>query len=252
MLSLLSLLPASLISPLAANAKGSCLPEGAASRILLQPEYPPEWPYTALNFKRFDETPDSKFYAIPRITRHIDRNAIAALRQYYTSTLLPKTSRVLDLCASVESYMPLQWPERTAVVGLGMNETEMAQNPALTSYTVRDLNQNPQLPFDDASFDLVVCALSIDYLIQPRQIVAEVARVLKKNATVAFSFSDRVFATKAVSIWMSGGDQDHIYTVASYFHYTPALHDINVVDLSPRRLASCTGDPLYVVTAKRV
>lgn len=132
-----------------------------------------------------------------------------------------------------------------------MNTVELQQNPALTAYVVRDLNKNPKLPFEDAAFDLVCCAMSIDYLTHPRQIVSEVARVLRKHGTVAFSFSDRVFATKAIALWMSSGDEDHIYTVASYFHYTPSLSNVDVVDLSPRRRGSCAGDPLYVVTARR-
>lgn len=148
--------------------------------------------------------------------------------------------------------MPAHWPSRKSVTALGMNAEELRQNAALSTYVIRDLNKNPNLPFDDASFDLVCCAMSIDYLTQPRRVVAEVARVLRPDGTVAFSFSDRVFATKAIALWMGAGDEDHIYTVASYFHYTPSLSHIHVVDLSPRKRGVCTGDPLYVVTARRV
>ncbi|KAI0558245.1 Methyltransferase [Gracilaria domingensis] len=148
--------------------------------------------------------------------------------------------------------MPDSWPSRNSVIGLGMNQVELSRNPALSSYVVQDLNQQPQLPFEDASFDLVCCAMSIDYITQPRELMSEVSRVLRKNGIVAFSFSDRVFATKAIALWMSSGNEDHIYTVASYFYYTPSLTDIDAVDISPRKLGTCSGDPLYVVTARRV
>lgn len=159
---------------------------------------------------------------------------------------------VLDVCSSVEAYLPLQWPARRVVTGLGMNEAELSANPALTDFVVKDLNVEPRLPFSDEQFDLVMCNLSVDYLTRPLEVVREMRRVLRKGGEVLFSFSDRVFATKAVAIWMGAGDADHVYFVASYVHFADGFSPSAVVDLSPRRNGACTGDPLYVVRATRV
>ena len=39
---------------------------------------------------------------------------------------------------------------------------------------VHDLNKDPSLPFPDAAFDAVICAVSIDYMKGPREVLAEV------------------------------------------------------------------------------
>ena len=141
------------------------------------------------------------------------------------------------------------WSTRRRVAGLGMNEVELSKNDTLTEYCVNDLNVDPKLPYGDKQFDLVLCAMSIDYLTHPRKILQESARVLRPGGKVAISFSDRVFGTKAVSVWMAGGDQDHIYTVASFIHYAGGFDEPRVVDLSPRKNGACTGDPLYLVSS---
>jgi len=44
-----------------------------------------------------------------------------------------------------------------------------------------------------------------------------------------FSFSNRCFWTKAISIWTSTGDADHIMIVGSYFHYAGGFEPPQVV-----------------------
>merc|ERR1711924_335678 len=77
-----------------------------------------------------------------------------------------------------------------------------------------DLNQKPQLPYEDNAFDFVVNAVSVDYLTRPYEMFAEIQRVLKPGGLAAMSFSNRCFPTKAISVWTSTGDQDHIMIVA--------------------------------------
>merc|ERR1719194_316637 len=104
-----------------------------------------------------------------------------------------------------------------------MNAEELRRNEALTEYEVQDLNQKPQLPYEDNAFDFVVNAVSVDYLTRPYEMFAEIQRVLKPGGLAAMSFSNRCFPTKAISVWTSTGDQDHIMIVGSYFHYTPGF-----------------------------
>jgi len=62
-----------------------------------------------------------------------------------------------------------------------MNQAELSANPQLASSAVRDLNDNPSLEgiegCEDGSVDAVICSVSIDYLIKPRAILGEIARV---------------------------------------------------------------------------
>jgi ubiquinone/menaquinone biosynthesis C-methylase UbiE len=60
-----------------------------------------------------------------------------------------------------------------------MNDYELKQNPVLSSYVVKDLNQDPTFPFEDASFDKVTCVVSVDYLNKPLEVFQEIGRVLR-------------------------------------------------------------------------
>lgn len=44
-----------------------------------------------------------------------------------------------------------------------------------------------------------------------------------------FSFSNRCFWTKAISIWTSTGDADHVMIVGSYFHYAGGFEPPQVI-----------------------
>ena len=59
---------------------------------------------------------------------------------------------------------------------LGLNAVELAANPQAAERVVHDLNADPRLPFADASFDAVVNCVSVDYLVRPVEVLAEVAR----------------------------------------------------------------------------
>lgn len=66
---------------------------------------------------------------------------------------------MLDLMSSWVSHLP---PEvtYTKVVGHGMNAAELARNPCLDSWWVRDLNKDPDSwAAADNSYDAVVCCV---------------------------------------------------------------------------------------------
>jgi hypothetical protein len=148
-------------------------------------------------FSRLDASPDSLFYAEPRFVEHVDAAAVQTLTDYISKEALHKGDCVLDLCSSWTSHINVnQATSLKRVAGLGMNAKELSANSALTDWIVRDLNQNPQLPYEDNSFDVVLCQLSIDYLTQPKQVLKEVSRVLKPGAMIHVLFSNRLFLSK--------------------------------------------------------
>ncbi|CAN0453618.1 unnamed protein product [Laminaria digitata] len=65
------------------------------------------------------------------------------------------------------------------VDGHGMNMEELDRNSRLDTKRVWDLNAEPRLPFDEATYDAVVCTVSVQYLQQPEAVFADVQRVLK-------------------------------------------------------------------------
>jgi SAM-dependent methyltransferase len=183
-----------------------------------------------------DPTDDARFYAAERKVVHIEAGAIEALRGFYAG-MLPAGGRVLDLMSSWRSHLP---DGLGRVDGLGMNQAEMADNPQLDGFVVHDLNAEPHLPYDDATFDAVVCAVSVQYLIQPVEVFADVRRVLKPASPVVVSFSNRCFPTKAVAAWLYGDDADHVVLVRGY------LQEAGFADVHYRQVPT-PDDPLFVV-----
>eukprot|EP00588_Corethron_pennatum_P015586 CAMPEP_0194269120 /NCGR_PEP_ID=MMETSP0169-20130528/3332_1 /TAXON_ID=218684 /ORGANISM="Corethron pennatum, Strain L29A3" /LENGTH=284 /DNA_ID=CAMNT_0039010643 /DNA_START=37 /DNA_END=894 /DNA_ORIENTATION=- len=215
-------------------------------RVLETPKWPEEWCFTEEDFRKQDESSDAIFYANPRLVCHIDEAAVGAVKQYY-GEVFDDGQDVLDICSSWVSHFPPNWKGGN-VVGLGMNESELKENPVLTSYDVRDLNENPAFPYDDGSFDVVTCVVSIDYLMKPREIFAEIGRVLRPGGSCILSLSNRCFPTKVFQLWLQTGDMEHIFIVGSFFHYSGLFEKPKCVDMSPNPGLS---DPLFIVTATK-
>ena len=218
-------------------------------------------PFSRQDFRRLDESDDALFYDEPKLVNHIDDAAVRAANSYYAQ-LFNKVAAarygsdtasvdVLDLCSSWVSHFPT---DRSfgRVAGLGMNQVELERNPQLTEFIVRDLNKQPSLPYKDASFDVVTCTVSIDYLTSPVMVMAEVARVLRPGGVVALIISNRLFFSKAIALWTGKDDLEHIYTVGGYLHYGGAdkLNEPAAVDLRPPPRGKT--DPLYAIYATRV
>jgi SAM-dependent methyltransferase len=194
------------------------------------------------DFRRYDETPDEQFYSLARLVTHIDDRAIAAVTQLYREHF-PPDGAILDLMSSWVSHLPSE-VMYGRVVGLGMNEVELKENPRLDEYVVQDLNVNPTLPFRDGEFDGVGCCVSIDYLTRPIEVLSEVGRVLKVGSPMIISFSNRCFPDKAVAIWHQLDDQGHMRLVEEYLREAGNFENVRGLDRSPRRMFS---DPLYAV-----
>lgn len=196
-------------------------------------------------FQRYDETDDAQFYVQPRLVNHIDDAAVAATTNLYR-TYLPTKGAILDLMSSWVSHLPAD-VSYSRVAGLGMNETELRKNPQLTDYVVQNLNQQPQLPYPDASFDGGMVTVSVQYLTNPVAVYRDVARVLRPGAPFLTVFSNRMFPTKAVAIWQSLDDKGHQQLVRSYYDQTGLFDNLEMLDCSPGRWS----DPLYAVVGYR-
>ena len=204
------------------------------------------------DFTRQDESDDSNFYVASRMVVHIDDTAIAAVTDAIRRHV-PAGVHVLDIMSSYRSHLPenVHYQE---VVGLGMNEAELRANTQLTRFVVHNLNKNPQLPFEDASFDAVINTVSVQYLKRPVEVFREVARVLKPGGVSLVNFSDRMFPTKAVRIWYEGDNESHIALVQRYYELAGGFTKVEVerhVD-SQASWFRRGHDPLFVIIGTRM
>ncbi len=198
-------------------------------------------------FRRQDESPDFHFYHAPRLVAHIDDGAIAALGSFLRPRV-PDNADVLDLMSAYLTHLPPDVYARCRrVAGLGMNDAEMAANSQLTEHVVQSLNDDPALPYPDASFDVALCTVSVQYLLHPAEVFAEVQRVMKPGGQFIVSFSNRCFPTKATTLWLSTDDAQHLSLVQLYFE-EGGWGSAEAFNVSPRPNRS---DPLYVVVGTK-
>jgi hypothetical protein len=213
-------------------------------------KWPAKWPFTAAHMARSDETEDASFYDTPRFVHHIDDRAQESLAKHYHH-VFTEGADVLDLCTSWVSHFPSEeiGPKLGTVVGLGMSEAEMKENKRLSRFVVQDLNKTPELPFEDASFDFVVNAVSIDYLVRPLEVCTEIKRVLRPGGTAVMSFSNRCFPSKVVKVWLSVDESTRLAIVGTYLNCAGFDPDtIAAYDITDREDGN---DPMYVVCATK-
>lgn len=239
----------------------SLRPAPLASRIPtgpgLQAHQPPRLTLSAFDYRRRDEAEDSEFYRVPRRVHHIDAWARARLAELH-GRFIHAESRVLDLMSSRVTH--LSEDARPAhLVGLGMNADELAENSLLHEYRVHDLNRAPELPYDSACLDVVLCALSIEYLIDPVTVLREVGRVLKPGGVCVISFSNRWFPPKAIALWGELHEFERIGLVLDWFVATGLFHRLQTESArgwprpadDPYADRIQTADPCYAVWGAR-
>ena len=201
----------------------------------------PELPDRA--FTKADSSSDLQFYDEPRLVHHIDDPAVAAVTALYR-TLLPPGGVIVDVMSSWVSHLPDD-AVYAEVIGQGMNAAELAANPRLDRWFVQDLNQTPELPLPDGSADAVCQCVGVQYLQRPAEVYAGLRRVLRPNAPIIVTFSNRCFPTKAVAIWQALTPADQQRLVGLY------LTRAGFVDVQAQTLRPGRGsDPLWAVCGR--
>ncbi|MFM8303020.1 MAG: class I SAM-dependent methyltransferase [Actinomycetota bacterium] len=194
-------------------------------------------------FDRADPAPDERFYSLARLVTHIDAAAVTAVGALYAEMGI--TGEVLDLMASWVSHFRVP-PRRLTV--LGLNADELAANVQASEAVVHDLNAHPTLPMAAESFDAAVCCVSVDYLVRPVEVFAEVRRVLRPGGPFVCTYSNRCFPTKAIRGWLETGDEQHGAIVSEYFRLAGGFEPAVVERRTP---VGHPGDPLWAVWSRR-
>ena len=198
----------------------------------------------AVLFERADETDDALFYREPRFVTHIDDATIGALTAFYRERI-PPGARVLDLMSSWVSHLPEDVRYGT-VVGHGMNAEELEANRVLDEWHVQNLNAGTALPWPDGSFDAVLVAVSVQYLVDPVAVFAEIGRLLAPGGELVVATSHRCFPTKAVRAFQALAPGDRLGLYAECLRRTGCFAAAEGHDRSPP-----AGDPLWILTARR-
>ena len=130
-----------------------------------------------------------------------------------------------------------------------MNWVELQANPSKTEVHAVNLNETPKLPFEDASFDAITNALSVDYLTSPLDVFREMYRVLRPGGTAHMAFTNRCFPNMVVPLWLSPfDDAKHIEYVGDLYHFSGDWKEIQCVDVTETGWGK---DPMYVVRAEK-
>ncbi len=94
--------------------------------------------------------------------------------------------RVLDLCSGTGSFNPASLP--CTVIALD-EDTAAFENarPLAPGPHYRAFGKSDQIPFSDASFDLVICHHGLEHIPEVEKTLAEVGRVLKPDGRLVVS-----------------------------------------------------------------
>ena len=240
----------SLISGIMAASKTK-VDQPFSVRSYMPPDPEGPFPYSTKDLTPMESGNDRNFYSVPRFVTHIDDNAINHLRRYYEETL-PRKGRILDFCSSWVSHYPTEVEETARngeleISGIGMNKSELNQNPVLKAWTIQDLNETPEVEIPgvatEARLDASTCVVSIDYLTKPVQVLQAVRRQTNEGGKVHLVISNRCFPTKVVSRWLKIAEEERLEMVGDYLWWS-GWRDIEIVTVVQ---ATWMRDPLWVV-----
>ncbi len=178
-------------------------------------------------FSRLDEADDLEFYSRDRFVSHLDSLALSTVEKLIGTLIVEESPAILDLMVGWDSHIPGD-VRASEVVGLGLNENELRNNKALSESVIHDLNKDPQLPFPDNRFEVIINTVSVDYMTKPVEVFKEVGRVLKPGGLFLVIFSNRMFSEKAVKVWREAGEEERVLLVEDFFREAGAFEKPSV------------------------
>ncbi len=210
-------------------------------------------------FSRLDPGNDRVFFQQPDLQPFWDEFALQQVSQLY-STLIKPGRRVLDLMAGAHSPLQQADVETASVVCAGLNQTELEHNPVCTERVLLDVNAMDALPADDAAFDVVLIHAAIEYVIDPKHLFGEIARVLAPGGRVIITFSNRSVPQKAIQLWAGAHEFERPGIVLAYLRESGQFGEFSSFSLRGHlrpqqdRLAQklLLSEPVYAIWANRL
>ncbi len=164
-----------------------------------------------------DDTGDTAATSADAIVRQADVLTPAVITELVTRLIVVDDPIILDLTANRDAHIP-DSVQPDKVVGLGLNERNLAENATLDEYVVHDLSETPPLPFDDNTFDAAVCSVYVDFMADPVAVFTEVARTLKPGGTFIVIFSNCY-----VKLWRQSLGEGRLKKVRNVFYASEAF-----------------------------
>ena len=91
--------------------------------------------------------------------------------------------------------------------------------------------------------------MSVDYLARPLEVFREIARELKPGGLAIFTWSNRMFPTKAIDAWRRASEPERLWICGSYFHFCG--QDLFTAPVGEDHSAGPRSDPVYAVYARK-
>ena len=162
---------------------------------------------------KVDISDDKIFYQNPRYVNHLSASFRNRLTNLYSEYLCNEYT-ILDLMSSWVSHLPNDRKYKK-IIGHGMNESELRTNKRLDSFWVQNLNKIQIMPIECSSVDVGLIVAGWQYLQYPEKVSLELSRIIKKDALLIISFTNRAFWTKSPNIWTNSSDEGRIEYVKS-------------------------------------
>ncbi len=212
--------------------------------------------FSAMPFSRLIEDDDTLFYEKIESGDIVDLTAIDTVQNFYAK-FIDNGAHVLDLMACEKSFIAAEL--NCTISGLGLMESELKNNQALSDYTVHDLNKVTKLPYQDQQFDVVVCSFAMEYVIQPFEIFKQVARILKPGGTFMVAFSDRFYKQKAIALWEDVHLFERMGVVLEYFRQSDEFSELLCessrgkirTEDDPFKNSNIYSCPMFMIKGKR-
>ncbi|MCD6460987.1 class I SAM-dependent methyltransferase [bacterium] len=126
-----------------------------------------------------------------------------------------KGLKVLDVGCGLGTLVNMLTQEGADVVGVDINLT--GRQIFEINIQQMDFNKEP-LPFQDAAFDIVICADVLEHTFYPKKLLAEISRVLKKTGEVIISYPNEYNIENRLKVLL-GLQLGVSHSIDSYAHH---------------------------------
>eukprot|EP00985_Skeletonema_marinoi_P011006 scaffold5183_cov116-Skeletonema_marinoi.AAC.5 len=181
------------------------------------------------------------------VTTDLDERVVAKISSHYSFYLRDGMS-VLELGAAENSYLP-EGLKLNKHVGVGAVKSQMEANPSITESFVVDLNdvvEDEGVKSEELAdlgrdtFDAVIMANTIDFLINPREVFKSSWRALKPGGIMIVPFLAKdAYAEKFdeafTKQWRDMTDDQHMWVGGSFFQFSAGegWEGLKGFDISP-------------------
>jgi SAM-dependent methyltransferase len=193
---------------------------------------------------RIEGAPDEDSLLQPSLSVPVDPAALECVTSLYRR-YFPPGAAILDLMSSWIGHLPPE-AEYRRVVGVGLDEQELLENPFLDEWHVQNLNRDPVLPFAAGEFDAAAICVSVQYLTRPIDLLRDVGRVVRPGGPLVITFSNCCLSRKALACWRMLDEDGHLRLVSYYLQAAGNWRDIEC----RHRCPDMGVEPLYAVIAR--